>query len=107
MVVHYDNTKELTRGDTGMYSVSLFDESGAEYVPDETETLTFYLMKKDCDDVSEALLVKDIPTDTMQLELEPQDTENLATGTYAYRIKLIDEFGHKYTVIKSKLKLIC
>lgn len=107
MAVHFDNSKEHTRGDTGLYTVSLYDEEGTEYIPDATETLTFYLMKKDCDDVSEALLVKNIPTDTMQLELEPQDTENLAVGTYAYRVKLIDEYGHKYTVIKSKLKLIC
>ncbi len=106
-MVHFDNAKELTRGDTGLYSMSLYDEDGAEYIPTEGDTLTFYLLKKDCDDMTEALLVKDIPWNTMTLELEPQDTENLSVGTYAYRIKLIDEEGRKYTVVKSKLKIIC
>ena len=67
MVVN--NSKEITRGDTGLFSVTLYDAEGAEYIPTEGETLTFYLMKKDCDDLTEAILVKDIPVDTMQLEL--------------------------------------
>lgn len=103
----YRNEKELTRGDTGMYSVTLYDQEGNEYVPTTGETVTFYLMKKNCDDLDEAILVKDIPVDTMQLELEPSDTIDLATGTYAYRIRLRDTIGHEWTVIKSQLKIIC
>lgn len=105
MVVN--NSKEITRGDTGMFSVTLYDAEGAEYIPTEGETLTFYLMKKDCDDLTEAILVKDIPADTMQLELEPSDTRDLQTGSYAYRIRLRDTIGHEWTVVKSKLKIIC
>lgn len=103
----FNNQKELTRGDTGMYSITLYDGDGAEYVPSEGETLTFYLMKKDCDDLTEAILVKDIPVGTMQLELEPSDTKDLAVGTYAYRIRITDTVGHEWTVVKSKLKIIC
>lgn len=105
MVVN--NSKEITRGDTGMFSVTLYDAEGAEYIPTEGETLTFYLMKKDCDDLTEAILVKDIPVDTMQLELEPSDTRDLQTGSYAYRIRLRDTIGHEWTAVKSKLKIIC
>lgn len=105
MVVN--NSKEITRGDTGMFSVTLYDAEGAEYIPTEGETLTFYLMRKDCDDLTEAILVKDIPVDTMQLELEPSDTRDLQTGSYAYRIRLRDTIGHEWTVVKSKLKIIC
>lgn len=105
MVVN--NSKEITRGDTGLFSVTLYDAEGAEYIPTEGETLTFYLMKKDCDDLTEAILVKDIPVDTMQLELEPSDTRDLQTGSYAYRIRLRDTIGHEWTVVKSKLKIIC
>ena len=50
-----NNIKELTRGDTGMYSITLYDEDGAEYIPDENDALTFYLLKKDCDDLTEAI----------------------------------------------------
>ena len=103
----FKNDKEITRGDTGLFSVTLYDAEGAEYIPTEGETLTFYLMKKDCDDLTEAILVKNIPVDTMQLELEPSDTIDLQTGSYAYRIRLRDTIGHEWTVVKSKLKIIC
>ncbi len=102
-----NNQKELTRGDTGMYSITLYDAEGSEYIPAEGESITFYLLQKDCDDLTEAILVKDIPTDTMQLELEPSDTRDLKTGSYSYRIRLRDVVGHEWTVIKSKLKIIC
>ena len=102
-----NNSKELTKGDTGMYSITLYDGDGAEYIPDEGESLTFYLMKKNCDDLTEAILVKDIPVSTMQLELEPSDTRDLAVGTYYYRIRIRDLADHEWTVVKSQLKLIC
>ena len=102
-----NNQKELTRGDTRMYSITLYDAEGSEYIPSEGEAITFYMMQKDCDDLTEAILVKDIPTDTMQLELEPSDTKDLKTGSYAYRIRLRDTVGHEWTVVKSKLKIIC
>ena len=102
-----NNEKQLTRGDTGMYSITLYDAEGNEYIPTEGETVTFYLMKKDCDDLTESILVKDIPVDTMMLELEPSDTVDLPTGSYAYRIRLRDTIGHEWTVVKSRLKIIC
>lgn len=102
-----NNAKELTRGDTGLYTITLYDASGNEYVPSQDETVTFYLLKKNCDDLSDAILAKDIPTDTMLLELEPSDTISLQTGTYPYRIRLRDAVGHEWTVIKSQLKIIC
>lgn len=105
MVVN--NSKEITRGDTGLFSVTLYDAEGDEYIPTEGEALTFYLLKKDCDDLTEAILVKDIPINTMQLELTASDTRELQTGSYAYRIRLRDTIGHEWTVVKSKLKIIC
>lgn len=102
-----NNSKEITRGDTGLFSITLYDAEGAEYIPQAGETLTFYLMKKDCDDLTEAILVKDIPVSTMQLELEPSDTRELQKGSYPYRIRIIDTVGHEWTVVKSTLKIIC
>lgn len=102
-----NNNKEVTRGDSGLFSVTLYDKEGAEYVPAEGETLTFYLLKKECDDITEAILTKDIPVGTMQLELTPQETASLQKGSYPYRIRIIDLFGHEWTVVKSKLNIIC
>ena len=36
MVVN--NSKEITRGDTGMFSITLYDAEGVEYIPTEGET---------------------------------------------------------------------
>lgn len=102
-----NNIKEVTRGDTALYSVALYDANGDEFVPDEGSALTFYLMKRDCDDLTEAILTKPISPETMQLELEPSETRSLATGSYAYRIRLVDTVGHEWTVVKSKIKIIC
>lgn len=102
-----NNAKEHTRGDTGLFSITLYDLEGTEYIPTDGETLTFYLMDKNCDELTEAILVKDIPVDTMQLELEPSDTRDLPTKTYSYRIRIRDTVGHEWTVVKSTFKLIC
>lgn len=101
------NDKELTRGDTGLFSITLYAADGTEYVPTEGEMVTFYLLKKNCDDLSDAILTKDIPISEMLLELTPSETANLDTGTYPYRIRLRDTVGHEWTVIKSQLKIIC
>lgn len=102
-----NNSKELTRGDTAIFSVTLRDLDGDEYIPSANETLTFYLLKKDCDDLTKAVLVKDIPTNRMELELTPSETKELDTGSYSYRIRLRDEEAHEWTVVKSKIKVIC
>lgn len=102
-----NNSKELTRGDTGLYSITLYDGDGDQYIPSEGEAVTFYLLKKNCDDLTEAILTKDIPVSTMELELEPSDTQDLAVGTYSYRIRIKDLAGHEWTVVKSTLKIIC
>lgn len=102
-----NNIKELTRGDTGMYSITLYDEEGAEYIPDSDDVLTFYLLKKNCDELDEALLIKDIPISTMQLEIEPSESLALSAGTYQYKIRLKDASDHEWTVVKSQMKIIC
>ena len=101
-----NNNKEVTRGDTAMFSVTLYDQEGTEYIPTTGEIVRFYLLKKGCDDLDDALLVKDIPIDTMQLELTPSETD-IATGTYPYKVRLIDQLGHEWTAIKAQLKIIC
>lgn len=102
-----NNTKELTRGDTGLYDIVLYDAEGGEFIPSASDTLTFYLLSKDCDDLSTALIIKDIPTATMELELEPADTASLSVGTYPYRIRYRNAIGREFTVVKSKLKIVC
>ena len=106
-MARFNNDREATKGDTAMWSLTLYDEQGDAYVPSVGEVLTFYLLKKECDDLSEALLTKNIPIPGMQLELTPQETGALAVGSYAYKVRITDLGGHEWTVIKAKLKVIC
>ena len=103
----FNNDREATKGDTAMWSLTLYDEQGDEYTPSVGESLMFYLLKKDCDDLDEALLTKSIPIPSMQLELTPSETGSLAVGSYAYKVRLTDTLGHEWTVIKAKLKVTC
>lgn len=102
-----NNSKEITRGDTALFSITLYGVDGEEYIPTTGEVVTFYLLKKNCDDLDSALLTKEIDIEAMQLELTPAETKALDTGTYAYRVRIRDILGREYTVIKSTLKVIC
>lgn len=101
------NDKEITRGDTALFSITLYGIDGEEYIPTPGEVVTFYLLKKNCDELEDALIVKDVPIPDMQLELTPSETRSLDTGTYPYRVRLRDVLGREYTVIKSTLKVVC
>ncbi|MCD8124274.1 MAG: hypothetical protein LUE23_04445 [Lachnospiraceae bacterium] len=62
-------------------------------------------MKKTYDDIK-PILVIDIPTDTMELVIDPEDTKDLAFGRYVYDIQLTKSTGEVDTFIpKGTLKL--
>ena len=54
--------------------------------------------KTDYKDI-EPLILKEIPNDTLILELEPNDTKPLAFGTYVYDIQITFEDGTVDTFI--------
>lgn len=90
MVKIKGTTITMTKGDTFRCQVTAFkrDENNEEipYVPVEGDQIRF-AMKKSYKDVS-CYIKKDIPFDTMVLELEPMDTKKLAAGDYVYDIQL-------------------
>lgn len=47
-MLHIDSSYNisLTRGDTGLFHISLVDKSGDEYVPEEGSTLRFAMSTK-------------------------------------------------------------
>lgn len=99
-----ENNIYLTRGDTGIFTVSLVDKDGNPYVPQEGDTIRFAMAKK-FGASSDVLVNKSFPADTMTLEIEPQDTKHLAFGDYVYDIELTDVDGHVSTVIIAKIQL--
>jgi len=88
----------LTRGDTLRATIHVIDEdAGEEWQPQEGDSLRFRCTKKAGDQT--ALIERAIPTDTMLLELEPEDTSPLKFGSYFYDIEATLADGTVDTVI--------
>ena len=92
-------TITLTRGDTFVADVSM-----GNYIPVEGDKVRFAMKAKYTDETP--LLLVDIPIDTMQLVLNPEDTKNLNFGNYVYDIQLTKANGVVDTFItKATLKI--
>lgn len=94
----------LTKGDTFRATVSITDSDGESYIPEDGDSIRF-AMKQNYTDES-PLILKDIPVDTMCLQLDPDDTKSLDVGKYVYDIELTRSNGDVDTFItKSSLEL--
>lgn len=94
-----------TRGDTIKVFVPMAYDDGTPYVPSEGDSIRFAL-KKDYDD-STVLIEKTIPTDTLLLKIDPEDTKDLPQpSVYVYDIQLTYANGEIDTFIdKARFKL--
>ena len=99
---------KLTRGDTLVITVAFQYEDGREYTPDPGDTVTFALKSsrmvtgKTAFYDKEPLIVKNIPLETMELVLDPEDTKDLGFGMYKYDIQLTFEEGAVTTPIANE-----
>lgn len=103
-----DGTKiKMTRGDTFRAEIEI-QIDGEVYTPASGDSVRFALKHKEmttdkagysefADD--EPLLVKDIPVDTMILELEPEDTKPFGFGKYKYDLEITFENGDVDTFV--------
>lgn len=89
----------LTRGDSAYITISLKNNSGATYTPVSGDKIYFRL--KEGIFGNNLLLVKEINTSTLRLELTPSDTANLNFATYRYEIELVTASGDRFTVIEN------
>lgn len=83
-------TIRLTRGDTALIQLALTDANGDAYEASDGDEIRFALKRKMTDDY-EILLETDIPTDTLLLEIDPADTQDLTYSTkqpYKYDIQI-------------------
>ena len=77
----------MTRGDTVKITVGIrYKDSTEYYDPIEGETVRFSV-KTYLSDKTPAI-EKDIPIESMILQLDPEDTKNLAFGPYHYDLQL-------------------
>ena len=78
---------------------------GEEYTPGPADRIRFALKHKELkadksDFVDDTpLILKEIPTDTMLLRLDPEDTKDKAFGKYVYDIEITFPDGYVDTFI--------
>lgn len=98
-------TIKMTRGDTLRLNLSLTDEDGNVYTPLEGDHIRF-AMKTGYNEAT-PILVKDIPNDTLQLVLNPEDTKDLPQPcTFVYDLEITYANGDVETFVdKAKLQL--
>lgn len=101
-------TIQITRGDSGYFRFTPYtvDESGTrtEYVPQPGDSIRF-AMKKKLSDAYQILLEKPVDTATFQMKLNPEDTADLAFGTYYYDVQLTTASGDVDTYIPDTGKM--
>lgn len=96
-----NNIIKLTQGDSLTTKVTITSPDGAtEYIPSEEDQIRFAL-KKDYSD-KKALIIKEIPYDTLILRLEAEDTKKLTPGEYRYDIEITLSDGTVDTFIDRK-----
>lgn len=95
----------LTRGDSLILNLTL-TKNGETYTPDEEDVIRFALKRRYTDEDSAVLINKVIDNETLQLEIEPDDTKSLLMGhTYVYDIELTDSNGRVDTFISGTLTI--
>jgi len=104
MYIINNDTKKiiLVRGDTLRTYVEPLME-GEAYVPQEGDHIRF-VMKRNYRQ-TDVVLEKEIPIDTLTLELEPEDTKCLSFGNYVYDIEMNFANGDIDTFIQGEFRI--
>lgn len=90
---------KLTRGDTAYLTVSVKNKDGEPYTVKTDDVLTLTVKGDYADE--EALIEKKI-TGTATFHIRPEDTKDLAFGTYVYDVQITMTNGDNFTVIADK-----
>ena len=105
MSVKVKKTKiTMTRGDTAKIDISLVNDNGVIYTPVEGDVIRF-AAKKSYTDEQPCILI-DIPIETCELHIKPEDTKNLEQPcNLVYDIEITFKDGTVDTFIKGELKI--
>ena len=108
MVTVKDNEITMIRGDTAKIQISITNADGEPYEPQEGDSIRFAAKRKYTD--TNCAVEKAIPTDTLLLQLDPEDTKGLmqgeTKGRYFYDIELTQADGTVDTFIRGVLILL-
>lgn len=97
------NKISLTRGDTAFITVQMYNNDGDAFAPADDDTVYFNVKRRYSD--SDTAIKKQVPTDTMVLELEPADTKSLQFADYVYEFEYTDSDGHVDTFLNGTLSI--
>ena len=93
------NRINLTKGDTAIMNVGIYDLEDGEYIPKDTDTITFTVRNQ----TSAQPVITKIADNLGYIELTPEDTSALNTGLYLYDVQLSTNEGRIYTIIPATL----
>lgn len=85
MLVVKDSNIFLTRGDSASFEIDIKDADDKDFIFTQDFTLIF-TVKKYCD--SKFNLIQKTLSNSILLELSPEDTSNLPFGEYFYDVEL-------------------
>lgn len=97
MLTVNDKDISLTKGDTLILEISMKDDQGHVYTPQEGDVVRFAMKRWYSD--TQTVITKVIPNDTMTLRLEHAETAELKVGKYVYDIEITYADGRVDTFV--------
>lgn len=99
-----NNQIRIVRGDSEIFQVEIII-NGEAYTPQEGDAVRFAARRPEMDAhktryIYQPFLVKDIPIDTLQLHIDPEDTKDLPFGKYVYDLQITFADGSVKTFVK-------
>lgn len=101
MVSINGNNIYLTRGDTFRVKLDIKDNEGNEYTPVNGDAIRIAVKKRYSD--ATPCIVKEIPIETLEIHLLPNETKELESREYVYDIQITMADGTVDTFISGKL----
>lgn len=96
-----DNSIEMTQGDSLKIKIILRKKNGILYVPEQEDSIRFALSTVHKGELGYKLLLrKEIPLNTLELNLVPEETKNIPSNhIYKYDIQITHTDGTTDTFI--------
>ena len=90
----------MTKGDTGILSLTIYDKKGEKYRPNFNDLCLLTIKKCTSQSSPYAHIKVTVDRENVRLEIMPEDTSNLVCGEYVYDIQVkFDYNGDVNTVI--------
>lgn len=86
-VDNHETNITIIKGDTFKELIRISDDARLTYVPEAADKIMFAVYNKYTDETP--LFEKEIPYDTMVLQLSYKETSKMKYGKYVYKVKLI------------------